>query len=114
MNSIREIVLDAQNRVHSTSLLPDEAVELLKTLSSVYGNVLDEIQTKELAYNHILLAELDKEKTASKAKIKAEVSPEYQDFLKAKNTEKLLIKLLSSLKTFIRSKEQEYREGKNL
>lgn len=114
MKTIREIVLDAQNRVYDTNLLPDEAVELLKTLSSVYGNVLDEIQITELKYNHILLAELDKEKTASKAKIRAEISQEYQDFLMAKNTEKLLIKLMSSLKTFIQSKRDEMRAGANL
>ena len=114
MKTIRDIVLDAQGRVYDKELLPEEAVEIIRTLSSVYGNVLSEIQETELKYNHILLAELDKEKTASKAKIKAEVSPEYQDFLKAKNTEKLLIKLLSSLKTFIRSKELEFKAGSNL
>ena len=111
MENIREIVSKAQEKVYEEGLLPDEAVDLMRTLSAVYGNVLSHIQKTELLYNRILLAELDKEKVAAKAKIVAQVSKEYQDFLEAKNTEKLLLKMLSSLKTFVKSKTEEFKSG---
>lgn len=112
--SVRDIVKEIQSEVHSENLLPDRASELLNKLSSIYGNVLDRIQQTEFAYNNVLLSNLDKEKTANKAKIRAEISQEYQDFVEAKNTEKLVTKMMSSLKVFIKQKQEEFRMGGNM
>lgn len=112
MPTIREIINNISTEVFNESLLPDRAVNIRRELSSIYGNVLSEIQEKELIYNRVLLSELDKEKAASKARIVAQVSKEYQEYLMAKNTEKMLLRMMSALNTFIKSKEEEFKSGK--
>ena len=112
METIREIINRISTEVYNENLLPDRAVDIRRELAAIYGNVLSEIQEKELAYNKVLLAQLDKEKAATKAKIVAQVSKEYQDYLSARNTEKLLLKMVSSLSGFIRAKENEMRDSK--
>ena len=110
--TIRELITNAANEVHSQNLMPDRAVDLRRELSAVYGNVLDVIQKTELAYKKVLLQELDKQKSAAKANIVAETLKEYQDFVEAKNNEKMLLKMMSSLNTFIKSKEEEYKSSR--
>lgn len=113
MKTISETVLDIQNEVLNEDLLPDRAAELLTKLSALYGNILMEIQTRELDYNRVLLGFLDAEKVANRARIKAEISDEYQVFQKAKNIEKLATKMMSSLRTYIHNKQKEFGAGKN-
>ena len=110
--SIRDIIKGITNEVYSENLLPDRAVDLRRELSAIYGNVLDVIQKMELDYKLVLLKELDKHKSASRATIVAETTQEYQDFVEAKNNEKILLKMMSSLNTFIRSKEEEFKSTK--
>jgi len=111
METYRDIVSKIAIEVYSDTLLPERAVDLRRELSAIYGNVLDVIQTTELAYNTVLLSFLDAEKAASKARIKANTTQEYQNFINAKNTEKMLLKMMSSLNTFITSKKEEYKTG---
>ena len=110
--TIRERVATIQNKVAKGTMFAPEATECLNTLSALYGNCLDEITKRELAYNEVLIHLLDTEKKANRAKIRAEISPEYQILKEAINTEKLVMQLIRSLNRFIDQKKEEMRVSK--
>lgn len=110
--TIRERVAIIQNEVAKGTIFASKAAEYLNELSAIYGNCIDEIQRRELAYNVVLLAFLDEEKKANRAKIRAEISPEYQSLKEATNTEKLITALIRSLNRFIDQKKEEMRVSK--
>ena len=105
--TLRETIQDIQNEILSKDLLPDRTAELLTIISALYGNILDQIKDTEMAYNKVLLFHLDEEKTANRAKIKAEITQEYSNLKDAINTEKVAIQLIRSLGKFLRVKENE-------
>lgn len=112
--SIREIIKTIQNAILTAKdLSPDMAAEYLNKLSAVYGNVLDEIQVRQLAYNQVLLLAYDTETKANRAKIKAETDPTYTALMEARNTEKLTLELIRSLKYYLRNKADEYQISGN-
>lgn len=108
--SVREIVKVIQNAtLKADELSPDQAAEMLVTLSSIYGNCNDEIRKADHEYKQILLLALDSEKSANKARIRAETDPSFQRWQEAKHTKDLVEELIRSLKYFLRNKEQEYQ-----
>lgn len=112
--TIRDRIFEIQNKLALGIVQVTEATEMLNQLSALYGNVLDEVQKRELAYNAILLMFLDSEAKANRAKIKAQVSPEYQSLVEAQNTEKLTLQMIRSLNRFIDQKKEEARTAKYL
>ena len=113
MTTIRDIISAYQNELAKGDLQPQRAAEILTELSALIGNILDEIQKREVAYNKVLLLSLEVEKSANKAKIQAEVSQEYQDFRTAKNTYEVAKEMIRALKYLLRAKEEEYRQSGN-
>lgn len=110
--TVRGMVRLVQVEVRDTAdLMPDRAVELLNQLSSLLGNLNDEIRAADLAFALVLLALLETEEAASRAKIRAETTPEYQRKQEARHTKELAVELIRSLKFFLRSKEEERRHG---
>lgn len=106
--SVRALVKSAQREVlNAGDLLPERAAELLVTLASIFGNVLDEIRAADMAYAKVLLKCLSEEERANRARIKAEISPEYQRKQEARDTKELVVELSRSLKYFLRAKEEE-------
>jgi hypothetical protein len=111
--TVREIVKGYQREIQQTAdLLPDRAAELLNKLSSLMGNCLDEIREAEAEYAVTYLHFLDTEKKANRAKIRAEVSPEYRRKREARDTKEVITTLIASLKYFMRSKEEELRTSR--
>lgn len=111
--TIRELILQKQTEINNTNdLQPGRAAELLCELSAMLGNINNEILEKDIAFNKVLLGFLDSETKANRAKIKSEVSPEYQSKMEARNLKELTLEMIRSLKFYLRSKEQEFREGK--
>ena len=111
--TIRELILQKQTEINNTKdLLPGRAAELLCELSALIGNISNEILKYDLAYNKILLQYLESEEKANRAKIRAEISPEYQTKQEARNLKELTNDLIRSLKYFLREKEIEFKEGK--
>jgi Tfp pilus assembly PilM family ATPase len=53
----------------------------------------------------------NKESKANRAKIQAEISPEYEAMRTARNTKDLAMEIIRSLKYFLRNSEDEYREA---
>lgn len=110
--TIRQLLNDYNTEIFNKDILPDRATEILRDISSLYGNILDKIKDTEVLYNIVLLGFLDSEKKANRAKIKAEITKEYQDLQDAINAEKIALQTIRSLNRFIDSKKEEIRNSK--
>ena len=110
--TIRQMVDGYQTRVKNHDLQPAEAVEILKDLASIMGNINDKILETEIAYNITLKQALDANEKANRAIIIAKCSPQYEYMMQARNTEKEVKMLISSLNRFLRVKEDEMRSLK--
>ena len=99
-----------QREIRDTAdLQPDRAANLLTKLTALMGNCADEIREADCAYAQCLLGHLQQETKANRARIVAEISPEYQRKREARDTKELVVELVRSLKYFLRSKEEEMR-----
>ncbi len=108
--TIRGMVRLVQVEVRDTpDLQPDRAAELLCKLTALLGNCSDEIREADMAYNALLLKCLESDEAASRAKIRAETTPEYRRKREAKDTRDLALELVRSLKYYLRTKQDEYR-----
>ena len=107
MKTIREIITENQNEILKGNLLPQRAAEIMTELSAVIGNLNDEITKRDMEYNKVLLEWYDKESTANRAKIRANITPEYEAMRMARNTKELAVELIRSLKYFLKSAEEE-------
>jgi len=109
MTTIRDMVKAMQVEIRDSDLQPDRAAQLLTKLTALMGNTNDEIRQADHDYSVTLLFHLDRQEKANRAKIIAEVSPEYQRKREARDTKELVMELVRSLKYFLRSKEEEMR-----
>ncbi len=109
--TIRELIAEYQNEI-MRDLTPDRIADILKEISALYGNILDRVKDTEMIYNKVLLTYLEAEKVANRATIKSKITQEYQDLKDATNTEKLALKMISSLNKLLRLKENEYKTTK--
>ena len=110
MVTVRDLVHSYQREIHEASdLLPDRAAALLTKLTALIGNVNDEIRRADALYAAVLLAYLESEAKANRAKIRAETTVEYQRKREARDTKELAVELARSLKYFLRAKEEEVR-----
>ncbi len=107
--TLRQVVADYQNEILGRDVMPDRAIDILKELSALYGNILDRIKDTQLIYNKVLLTHLEVEKSANKATIKAQTSDEYQNLLEAINTKELVKKMMSSLNRYTDYKREEMK-----
>jgi len=108
--TVRGLVREMQVEVRDTpDLLPDRAAELVTKLAALLGNINDEIREADAEYASGLLALLESEEAASRAKIRAETTPAYARKREARDTKELAVELVRSLKYFLRSKEEEMR-----
>lgn len=108
MPSVRELVKSYQREIQqAVDLQPDRAAELLMRLTSMLGNCADEIREADSEYGVTLLHYLDTEKKANRARIRAEISPEYRRKQEARDTKELVVELSRSLKYFLRAKSDE-------
>lgn len=107
MITIRERIKTYQTEILKGNLLPERAAEILTEMSALLGNIVEEITVRDIAYNKILLKCFDEEKTANRATIKASIEPEYESMRTARNTEKIALEIIRSLKYFLKAKEEE-------
>lgn len=108
--TVRDLVRACQREIRdAVDLDVDRAAALLMQLSALVGNCLDEIREADQQYGIVLMACLDAEEKANRAKIRAEITPEYQRKREARDTKALVEELIASLKYFLRSKEEERR-----
>lgn len=109
MTSIRERVKEIQKDLRDGALTPDMARESLVQLTALYGNVLDELREADADYKAVLLAHLNAETKANRARMHAEASPEYARVREADDCKKLVIEMVRSCKVYLRSLDEEMR-----
>ena len=107
--SIREMVAAIQVELRDTEVAPDRAAHLLGRLTALLGNVNAEIRVADAEYAVVLLKHLDADEAASRAKIRAETSPEYGRKREARDTKELVLEMVRSLKDQLRAAEEEMR-----
>jgi len=107
MLTVRDIIKQRQLEVRSEDLQPPRAAEILNELSSLLGNCNDEIRRCDMDYNKELLRCYEQEEKANRAKIKAEISEQYQARREARDTKELVLEMIRSLKYFLKAKEDE-------
>jgi hypothetical protein len=107
--TVRELVKSYQREVQQTAdLQPDRAAEVLMQLTALMGNIADEIREADSEYAVTLLHFLDNEKKANRARIRAEISPEFRRKQEARDTKELVVELTRSLKYYLKAKQDEY------
>lgn len=107
--SIRELIHGYQREIRDTDLQPGRAAELLTKLTALMGNTNDEIREADAAYAMVLLTCLNTEDKANRAKIRAEISPEFARKREARDTKELVIELVRSLRHYLRCLQEEMR-----
>ena len=109
---MRDLVRGIQDKLRpGCDLSPTEASEYRLNLSALLGNCLQEILDADIAYNRVLLMYLDGSEAASRAKIRAECSPEFQRRQEARNTKELVVEMSRALNKFLDSQREEMRLG---
>ena len=88
--SIRDRVKNIQNEILAGNLTPARASEMLTELSAIFGNVNEEIRTRDVEYNKVLLTYYESEATANRAKIKAETSDDAKEKMVESDGSKML------------------------
>jgi hypothetical protein len=112
--TVRELVRGYQREIQQTAdLQPERAADLLMKLTALMGNVADEIRDADAEYGVTLLHFLDSEKKANRARIRAEISPEYRRKQEARDTKELIVELARSLKYFLRAKAEELQMSRH-
>lgn len=107
--NVRDLIEAIRREIRDTDLQPDRAAELLTKLTALIGNVNDEIREADAEYAAVLLNFLNTEAKANRAKIRAEITPEYQRRRQARDAKEVVIEMVGSLKYLVRSKMEEMR-----
>jgi hypothetical protein len=105
--TIREMVHDAQRELMAGDVTPQRGRELLVRLTALLGSVLVEMREADAAYAVVLLGYLDSDEAASRARIRAETSPEYARKRTAYDTRTIVVEMIRGLKASIRSLSDE-------
>ena len=107
--SIRERVRKIQGDLRDGALTPDLARESLVTLTALLGNVNDEQRVADQEFKLVLLGCMQTEKKANRARIAAEVTPQYLRAREAKDTAVLVTEMIRSCRAYMRSLDEEMR-----
>ena len=92
-----------------SDLTPHDAAEYRLHLSALLGSCLQEILEADMAYNRVLLQHLDGSEAASRAKIRAECTPEFQRRQEARNTKELVVEMSRALNKFLDGQREDMR-----
>ncbi len=107
--TVRERVKAIQVELREQSPVPERAREMLNELTALIGNCNDEAREADADYSVYLLACYDREKKANRAKLVAEVSPQYQRKREAHDVKEVVIEMVRALKVQLRGIEEEMR-----
>lgn len=107
--SIRDRIRTIQQELANGALTPDLARESLVRLTSLLGNVHDEQRHADHEYKLVLLGCLQGDEAANRARIRAEVTPQFQRAREAKDTSDLVVEMVRSCRAYLRSLDEELR-----
>lgn len=107
--TIRDMVRAMQIELRDTEVAPERAREMLLKATALLGSCNEEIRVADAEFAGVLLECLDGEKSANRAKIRAETTSQYERKRTARDTKELVQETVRSLKYFLRSLEEEMR-----
>jgi hypothetical protein len=107
--TVRERIRGIQKHLGEGALTPDLARESLVHLTALLGNCNDEQRHADHEYKLVLLGCLQGDEAANRARIRAEVTPQYQRSREAKDTVDLVVEMIRSCKVYLRSLDEEMR-----
>ena len=88
---------------------PHIAAERLVALTSLLATLGAEIALKRAKYADVRLVALLASKSAAEAKIRAEATPQFNEWVEREEMRKALIEIVRSLKYYLRQQEDEVR-----
>lgn len=109
MTEIRSRITAIQSELANGALSPDLARESLVRLTALLGNVHDLQRKADHEYKLVLLGCMAGGEAANRARIRAEVSEQYQTAQEMKDLANLVIEMIRSCKSYMRSLEEEQR-----
>lgn len=107
--TIRERIKAIQKSLREGALTPDLARESLVQLTAMLGNCNDEYRDADHEFKLVLLGCLQGDEAANRARIRAEVTPQFQRAREAKDTVTLVVEMIRSCKSYLRSLDEEMR-----
>lgn len=110
--SVRARIREMQVEIRDNPLEAKRGAVLLTTLTALWGDVLAEVRAAEGEYRTVLLEALATDEAANRAKIRAQGTPQYARVREAKDTERLCLELIRSLKKFLTLQAEEMRLSK--
>jgi hypothetical protein len=116
MKTITDIIDEYRNRIaQSTNLSLDEASQIMVELSSLLGNINEEIREAERIYLNKFADMLNTpELSVARATILIKITPEYQRWDKAKGYEKFTLEMIRALKHRCRALHDEIEISNNI
>ena len=107
--TVRDRIKAIQRDILAGAVTPEQSRQWLITLTALLGNVTDEQRLADHEYKLVLLGCLQGDEAANRARIRAEVTPQYQRAREAKDTADLVLEMIRSCKVFTRSLDEEMR-----
>ncbi len=107
--SVRDRLKQIRHDLLETTKTPETVRDSLVALTALYGNVTDEQRAADHEYKLVLLGCLQGGEAANRARIRAEVTPQYQRAREAKDTADLVVEMIRSCKAYLRSLDEEMR-----
>lgn len=107
--TIRERISRIQAELGVGALTPDLARESLVRLTSLLGNVNDAKRRADHEYKLVLLGCMAGGEPANRAKIRAEVSEQFQAWQEWHDVSVLVLEMIRSCKKYMSSLEEEMR-----
>lgn len=107
--SVRDRIKAIQVQLRDEAISPAVARVALVQLTALLGNVNDEQRFADHEYKLVLLGCLQGDEAANRARIRAEVTPQYQRLMEAKDTAELVVEMIRSCKAYLKSLDEEMR-----
>lgn len=111
MHEIREALFRILGNAKDDSLLPHQLADILVRLTGLYPSIVQEVTASDIAFKAVLLAELQQEQAASRARIKAENSEAYRRWRGAKDLESICVEAIRTYKKVLQTKSEEKRQA---
>ena len=107
--TIRQIVREIQVECRDCDVPPNRAAEMLTTLTAVMGSIGVERRAADLAYDSKYLELFKEHEAANRAKLFANVTPEYQRKREAADLHEEAKQLVITLRQVLRTAGDEMR-----
>lgn len=112
---VRENIRRFQGNVHTNDIYkdPHRVANALVWFTAWHARIVETIVEYEIAYHTKLDEVLSREdvKSVAMAEVRAKTTKEYGEWQKAKGLEKSVTELIRSLKYWIRTREEEYKNS---